>query len=171
MSCACVFKRKFLSLVLPQITLDQQAAISLRDYSLVKFLGDLHLVPVPDASAAYMHSLSSSAQTHNRWSIPPMYVMILMLFPTFQNTVRSWQSGTGRGSMASEKRCQKETGETDETRFDWVPFWYLKHSAEAGTGAINASISVILITIQGPARIARSMLVHYLRGGFPHNVY
>lgn len=28
--------------------LDQQAAISLRDYSLVKFLGDLYLVPVPD---------------------------------------------------------------------------------------------------------------------------
>ncbi|KAG2040813.1 hypothetical protein BDR03DRAFT_948587 [Suillus americanus] len=43
-SCACVSERKFLSPELPRITLDQQAAISLRDYSLVKFLGDLHPV-------------------------------------------------------------------------------------------------------------------------------
>lgn len=36
----------------PRITLDQQAAISLRDYSLVnlKFLGDLHPVPASDGN-------------------------------------------------------------------------------------------------------------------------
>lgn len=68
--------------MLPRITLDQQAAISLRDYSLVKFLGDLHLVPVPDVTAAtYVHdTLSSSAKTHNRWSIPSLHVCCVLDF-------------------------------------------------------------------------------------------
>jgi hypothetical protein len=36
-SCACVSERKFPSLEIPRITLDHQAAISLRDFSLVMF--------------------------------------------------------------------------------------------------------------------------------------
>lgn len=65
----------------------------------------IYILCLCQMSAVYVHSLSSTAKTYNRWSISSIYVAILMLFPTVEDTVRSWQSETAINVLNLDRGC------------------------------------------------------------------